>query len=89
MVQNSSENTLHPEQSGSMDLRNVGILPQHYTASQSRKPGHERLKTHSKPIGMEYAEFPKEPFSILQRQSHYGHHTAKSENCFSLRVVDA
>jgi hypothetical protein len=27
---------LHPENGGSMDLRNIGILLQHYTASQSR-----------------------------------------------------
>jgi len=26
---------LHPEDGGSMDLRNVGILSQYYTASQS------------------------------------------------------
>jgi hypothetical protein len=26
-----------PEDGGSMDLRNVGILPQHYTASQPRR----------------------------------------------------
>jgi len=29
---------LHPEDRGSMDRRNVGILPQHYTASQTRRP---------------------------------------------------
>jgi len=29
---------LHPEDEGSMDLRNLGILPQHYTASKHRKP---------------------------------------------------
>jgi hypothetical protein len=29
---------LHPEDGGSMDLWIVGILPQHYTASQPRKP---------------------------------------------------
>jgi hypothetical protein len=28
----------HPEDGGSMDLWNFGILPQHYTTSQSRKP---------------------------------------------------
>jgi hypothetical protein len=28
---------LHPEEGGSMDLRNVGILPQYYTASQPRR----------------------------------------------------
>jgi hypothetical protein len=27
-----------PEDGGSMDLRNVGILPQHCTASQPRRP---------------------------------------------------
>jgi hypothetical protein len=27
----------NPEDGGSMDLRNVGILPQHYTASQHRR----------------------------------------------------
>jgi len=27
-----------PEDGGSMDLRNVGILPQHYTASQPQRP---------------------------------------------------
>jgi len=27
-----------PQDGGSMDLRNVGILPQHYTASQLRRP---------------------------------------------------
>jgi len=27
----------HPEDEGNMDLWNVGILPQNYTASQSRK----------------------------------------------------
>jgi len=27
----------HPEDGGSTDLRNVGILPQHYAASQSRR----------------------------------------------------
>jgi len=30
--------TLHHEDGGRMDLRNVGILPQHYTASQARTP---------------------------------------------------
>jgi hypothetical protein len=34
--------SLHPECGGSMGLWNVGILPQHYTASQSRRP---RLET--------------------------------------------
>jgi len=29
---------LHHEDEGNMDLRNVGILPQHYTSSQRRKP---------------------------------------------------
>jgi hypothetical protein len=28
-------NHLYPEDGGSMDLRNIGILPLHYTASQS------------------------------------------------------
>jgi hypothetical protein len=32
----------HPEDRGSMDLRNVGIPPQHYTVSQHRRP---RLET--------------------------------------------
>jgi hypothetical protein len=32
----------YPEDGGSMDLWNVGILPQHYTASQRRRP---RLET--------------------------------------------
>jgi hypothetical protein len=31
-------NKSHPEDGGSMGLRNVGILPQHYTASQPRRP---------------------------------------------------
>jgi hypothetical protein len=30
-----------PEDGGTMDLWNVGILPQHYTASQLRRPGLE------------------------------------------------
>jgi len=30
--------SLHPEDGASMDLWNVGILPQHYTAWQSRRP---------------------------------------------------
>jgi len=30
--------SLQPEDGGSMVLQNVGILPQHYMASQSRKP---------------------------------------------------
>jgi len=29
---------LHPEDGGSMGLWNAGILPQHYTASQPRRP---------------------------------------------------
>jgi hypothetical protein len=29
---------LHTEDGGSIDLLNFGILPQHYTASQSRRP---------------------------------------------------
>jgi len=29
---------IHPEDEGSKVLRNVGILPQHYTASQTRRP---------------------------------------------------
>jgi len=29
---------LHPEDGGSMDLWNVGILPQHYTASHPKRP---------------------------------------------------
>jgi hypothetical protein len=32
----------NPEDGGSMDLRNIGILPQHYTMSQPRRP---RLET--------------------------------------------
>jgi hypothetical protein len=32
---------LHPENGGSMALRNVGILPQHYTASKPRRPRFE------------------------------------------------
>jgi len=32
----------HPEDGGSMDLWNVGILPQHYTVSQLRRPRLER-----------------------------------------------
>jgi hypothetical protein len=42
--------SLHPEDIGSMALRNVGILPQHYTASQPRGPrieSCEKLKSHS------------------------------------------
>jgi hypothetical protein len=31
----------HPEDGGSMVLRNVCILPQHYTASQPWRPGLE------------------------------------------------
>jgi len=31
----------HPEDGGTMDLRNVGIISQHYTALQSRTPRHE------------------------------------------------
>jgi len=30
---------LHPEDRGSMSLRNVSTPPQHYTASQPRRPG--------------------------------------------------
>jgi hypothetical protein len=40
------QRSLDPEDEGSMDLRNVGILPQHYTASQRRrKPqiSHQKL----------------------------------------------
>jgi hypothetical protein len=29
--------SFHPDDGGSMDLRKVGILPQHYTASQPRR----------------------------------------------------
>jgi len=29
---------LHPEDGGSMDLWNVGILPRHYTESQPKRP---------------------------------------------------
>jgi len=32
---------LHPEDGSSNVLRNVGVLPEHYTASQSRKPRFE------------------------------------------------
>jgi hypothetical protein len=32
---------LHSEDGGSMALRNVDILPQHYTASQPRRPRRE------------------------------------------------
>jgi len=39
---------LHPEDGGSMILRNVGILPQHCTPSQHRRPRPETLtKPHS------------------------------------------
>jgi hypothetical protein len=44
---------LHPEDGGCMDLRNVGILPQHYTASQTRRP---RLET-SPPRKSQVARF--------------------------------
>jgi hypothetical protein len=33
----------NPEDGGNMDLRNVGILPQHYTASQLRRPRLENI----------------------------------------------
>jgi hypothetical protein len=45
---------LHPEDGGSMDLWNVGILPQHYMSSQPRKPRLEssswRWKQHGPPV---------------------------------------
>jgi hypothetical protein len=34
---------LHPEDVGSIDFWNVGILPQHYTASQPRRPRLEKV----------------------------------------------
>jgi len=34
--------SFHPEDGGSMELRNVGFLPQHYTTSQLRRT---RLET--------------------------------------------
>jgi len=34
----AATNSLHPEDGGSMDLWNDGSLPQHYTASQPRRP---------------------------------------------------
>jgi hypothetical protein len=37
----------NPEDGGSMDLWNVGILPQHYTASQPRRPRLEDYWLHS------------------------------------------
>jgi len=37
---------LHPEDGGSMDLRNIGILPLYHMALQPRRPHcHEHLKT--------------------------------------------
>jgi hypothetical protein len=36
--------TLHPEDGGSMDPWNIGILPQYYTASQPRRPRIYTLK---------------------------------------------
>jgi hypothetical protein len=33
--------SLRPEDGASMVLRKVGILPQHYTVSQPRRPRHE------------------------------------------------
>jgi hypothetical protein len=36
--------TFHPEDGVSMDHWNVGILPQHYTASQPSRPRHFTLK---------------------------------------------
>jgi hypothetical protein len=35
--------SLHPEDGGSKFLRNVGVLQQHYTASQPRRPQLELL----------------------------------------------
>jgi hypothetical protein len=32
------DRAIHPEDGSSLDLWNLGILPQHYTASQPRKP---------------------------------------------------
>jgi hypothetical protein len=32
------QKSMMPEDGGSMNLSNVGILPQHYTASQPRRP---------------------------------------------------
>jgi hypothetical protein len=32
----SEVTSLHPEDGGSMDLRKIGVLPQHYTASEPR-----------------------------------------------------
>jgi hypothetical protein len=37
MIDASRVTLLHIEDGGSMDLRNVGILPQHYTAPQPRR----------------------------------------------------
>jgi len=39
------QSSLHPEDGGSMGLRNVGIIPQLYMASQARRPG---LNLHSR-----------------------------------------
>jgi hypothetical protein len=43
-VTTQKTSTLHPEDGGSMDLWNAGILPQHYTASQPRRTRHFTLK---------------------------------------------
>jgi hypothetical protein len=40
-VSNSGK-IVNPEDGGSMDLRNVSILPQHYTALQVRRPRLDR-----------------------------------------------
>jgi hypothetical protein len=39
--------SLHPEDGGSMTVRNVGITPHHYTASEPRRPRHEPITNSS------------------------------------------
>jgi hypothetical protein len=38
----SQSHSLHPEDRGGKVLRNAGILPHHYMASQPRRPGNQR-----------------------------------------------
>jgi hypothetical protein len=64
----------NPEDGGSMDLRNVGILPQHYTVSQPRR--HHRREVLKAHLGI---------FSVPQRvQTGSGAHQA---SCFFCQRV--
>jgi hypothetical protein len=81
--------TRFPEDGGSMTLRNVGILPQHHTASQHGRPRLERSSQRKPQISQDFTAITTKASSThhsknVSRSYKYGIKYALFNNCITL-----